>query len=75
LSDLVVAIWDGEPERGVGGTGQIVREARDAGRPVLVIGDAPPHATTFLSDRASRDVAAGLAAWLRHRTARPERPA
>jgi hypothetical protein len=33
-TDALVAIWDGKPERGVGGTGQIVRAAREAGTPL-----------------------------------------
>jgi len=36
-SDLLVALWDGEPARGTGGTGQIVHEALDRGIPVVWI--------------------------------------
>lgn len=72
LSDLIVAIWNGEPERGVGGTGQIVREARQAGRPVLVIADDPPHGATMLWRRSSGTVEADLAAWLRLHAAGPD---
>ena len=64
-SDLVVAIWDGRPERGPGGTGQIVREARLAGCPVLVVADAPPHAATLLWRPAHSGVETDLAVWLR----------
>ncbi|WP_194891413.1 hypothetical protein [Catenulispora pinisilvae] len=35
--DLLAAVWDGQPARGLGGTGDIVRRARDVGRPVTVI--------------------------------------
>ncbi len=35
--DLLVAVWDGEPARGRGGTGEIVAYARDMGRPVIII--------------------------------------
>ena len=35
--DLLVAVWDGRPARGLGGTGDIVRYAREVGRPVTVI--------------------------------------
>jgi len=36
-SDLLVAIWDGKDEKGRGGTGQIVRDALEAGIPVAVL--------------------------------------
>ena len=35
--DVLVAIWDGEPARGAGGTGQIVELARRRGMPTLWI--------------------------------------
>ncbi len=35
--DLLVAVWDGEPARGRGGTAEIVAYARDMGRPVIII--------------------------------------
>ncbi|MFE4859539.1 hypothetical protein [Streptomyces sp. NPDC056670] len=35
--DRLVAVWDGLPARGLGGTGDIVRYARSLGRPVTVI--------------------------------------
>lgn len=35
--DLLAAVWDGQPARGLGGTGDIVRHARDVGRPVTII--------------------------------------
>jgi hypothetical protein len=34
-SDLLVAVWDGAPPQGPGGTGDLVRRARDVGRPVV----------------------------------------
>lgn len=36
-SDLLVAVWNGKPAAGKGGTGDIVAYARSAGRPVLHI--------------------------------------
>ena len=36
-SDIVIALWDGRPSRGVGGTADIVRLARRYGRPVVHI--------------------------------------
>ncbi|MFF8832755.1 hypothetical protein [Streptomyces sp. NPDC015131] len=35
--DRLLAVWDGRPARGLGGTGDIVRYARDRGTPVTVI--------------------------------------
>jgi hypothetical protein len=35
--DLLVAIWDGEPARGLGGTGDVVAYATDLGKDVRVI--------------------------------------
>jgi hypothetical protein len=32
--DVLIAIWDGEPARGTGGTAQIVDEARKQGKPI-----------------------------------------
>jgi hypothetical protein len=43
-SDVLVAVWNGDPERGPGGTGEVVREARAADIPVIVIDAKPPHA-------------------------------
>ena len=42
-SDVVVAVWDGDPARGRGGTGDVVHEALKRGLPVIVIRpDAKP---------------------------------
>lgn len=35
--DVLVALWDGEPARGRGGTAEIVTYARELGRPLIVI--------------------------------------
>ncbi|MFE7357780.1 hypothetical protein ACFU8Q_32765 [Streptomyces sp. NPDC057543] len=35
--DRLLAVWDGKPARGFGGTGDIVTYARNLGRPVTVI--------------------------------------
>jgi len=36
-SDLILAVWDGRPARGLGGTGDVVHYARALGKPVSVI--------------------------------------
>lgn len=37
LSDRLIAVWDGEEARGLGGTGDVVAYARERGVPVEVI--------------------------------------
>lgn len=36
-SDILIAVWDGKPEAGKGGTAQILRDAVDQGMPVIWI--------------------------------------
>jgi hypothetical protein len=36
-SDVLVAVWDGEPARGKGGTADVIAYASDLGRPLIVI--------------------------------------
>lgn len=36
-SDLLIAVWDGEPARGKGGTADVVEYARSIGRPIIII--------------------------------------
>jgi hypothetical protein len=35
--DLLLAVWDGEPSRGRGGTAEIVGYARELGRPLIIV--------------------------------------
>jgi hypothetical protein len=35
--DLLIAIWDGRPSRGLGGTGDVVAYARDLGKDVRIV--------------------------------------
>ena len=37
LSDILLAVWDGKPAEGRGGTGQIVEEAARRGAPIIVV--------------------------------------
>lgn len=41
-ADVLIAIWDGEPSRGPGGTAEVVDRARARGIPVLWIRTKPP---------------------------------
>jgi hypothetical protein len=48
-SDVLLAMWDGAPARGAGGTGDLVGTAQDAGQPlywVKVAHRSPTHAVT-----------------------------
>lgn len=36
-SDHLIAVWDGQPARGIGGTGDVVAYARDRGRGLTII--------------------------------------
>ncbi len=33
--DVLLAVWDGQPAQGRGGTGEVVRRAREMGKPLL----------------------------------------
>ncbi len=36
-ADLMIAVWDGQPSRGIGGTADIVANARNLNRPLILI--------------------------------------
>ncbi len=36
-ADILLAVWDGEPARGKGGTADVIAYARDLGRPLVII--------------------------------------
>ena len=74
-SDILVAVWDGKPADGRGGTGQIVEEATRRGTPVVIVdpkdgatrllwADEPADATTARRalDIAPRPLTPALAA-------------
>lgn len=45
---VLVAVWDGLPPRGPGGTGEVVQEAVRRGMPVVWIGSGAPHELRLL---------------------------
>ncbi|RLB18919.1 MAG: hypothetical protein DRG82_02795 [Deltaproteobacteria bacterium] len=47
-SDILLAVWDGNPAKGTGGTAQIVEEAKQAGIPVVWIDSRTPHRIEIL---------------------------
>jgi hypothetical protein len=51
-ADVVVALWDGQPSRGRGGTATVVSYARDQGIPVAWVNAANPADTQFWYDKA-----------------------
>jgi hypothetical protein len=40
--DIVLAVWDGEPARGKGGTAEVVAYARSLGKPLIIIDSTNP---------------------------------
>jgi len=44
--DVLVALWDGQPAKGRGGTAEIVAYARKAGRPIIWIHTEAPYHTS-----------------------------
>ena len=45
-SDVLVALWDGEPARGRGGTAEVVARAREAGLPIIWVSTEQPFRIT-----------------------------
>jgi hypothetical protein len=41
--NLLIAVWDGKPARGRGGTAEIVAYAREKGRPLIVVSTLDPY--------------------------------
>ena len=63
-ADLLVAVWDGLPSRGEGGTAHIVAEAQDLGVPVVWIRADAPHVVGLLPAAANQPWQAQLDAVL-----------
>lgn len=59
--DMLLAVWDGEPPRGPGGTAEVIEYARERGRPVVIVGANGQHEVS-LEQRAGMDClsAAGI---------------
>jgi len=56
--DVLIAVWDGEPARGPGGTAEIVAYALERGRPIVHIRPDAPRTVTVLSGRCAETPAA-----------------
>lgn len=69
---VVLALWDGAAERGPGGTGQVVRRALRAGRPVVHVGAEPPFPVRLLAGPGAT-LPPALERWAASRGLEPER--
>ena len=64
-SDLIIAVWDGQPSRGTGGTAEVVREALAKGLPVVRIDPARPEVPALLgAPEKNTDWASGVQQYL-----------
>jgi hypothetical protein len=59
-SDVLIAIWDGRPSRGRGGTAEIVDAASAVGRAVVWVHAEPPYAVRVLGGSGHAEIAAAL---------------
>lgn len=50
--DVLIAVWDGKPPTGPGGTAHVVAQARELEIPVVWIDSNPPHACVIIDDAA-----------------------
>jgi hypothetical protein len=48
-TDLVIALWDGESARGIGGTAEIVEYAKRKKKPVFIVSTANPGAVELMN--------------------------
>ena len=53
-ADLLVAVWDGKPAHGIGGTGEMVKQALEAGIPVIHINSSKPSDLTWLDAQGAQ---------------------
>jgi hypothetical protein len=68
-ADLMIAIWDGKPSRGVGGTADIVSNARNLNKPLILIN---PESSEIKREHFSPDVFADSEMTYLNRIAKPE---
>ena len=52
--DVLIALWDGKPEEGPGGTAEVVRFARAQGRPLFIIDPCEAGRIQFEEGRNAR---------------------
>lgn len=65
-SDVLLAIWDGEPARGDGGTARVVEDALNRAVPVVWLASEPPHAIRVLTGNDGGQHAADLSTLAGH---------
>ena len=56
-SDVLIAVWDGNNARGIGGTGQIVEEAESFRIPIIRINPDEPHGSVALPEKIGKRIA------------------
>ena len=61
-SDILIAIWDGQPARGTGGTANVIVEAIEMGLPVIHIQSDRPETVTILKGESKSQYAPDLLA-------------
>lgn len=64
--DILIAVWDNEPAKGIGGTGQIVEFARSIEIPTIRIDPKLPHAMELLSPGAAPESIDSIGKLLAH---------
>ena len=57
LSDVLLAIWDGQDARGSGGTAEVIAGASENGTPVVWIAADTPHTIRIIDDNANPETA------------------
>jgi hypothetical protein len=60
-SDVLIAIWNGRPAKGIGGTGLIVQEALAYGIPTLRVDSQQPHTVTLVNPKRMTETEPDLA--------------
>ena len=75
LSSMLLAIWDGQPTGGPGGTAHVIEMAGEEGLPILWIDAWPPHGFSLLESQSEtaivtdpKALSTELARTLRHRS-------
>ncbi len=61
--DLLIAVWNGKPARGRGGTAEVVAYARSIGRPLVIV-------PTEITEEVRVDKGSGISGWGHNRHAK-----
>lgn len=69
--DLLIAIWDEKPPKGLGGTGQIAKNAISLCIPIAIINPAEPDKVRFNAGNCSQEMFTGVRSIIRKQLAVP----